>query len=291
MNWIQITGALEMGLIYGIVAIAVYLTFRVIDFPDLTVDGSFTLGGAVAAALLMHGSAPWLATLAAGAAGALAGGVTGFLHVKGRILGLLAGILTMTGLYSINLRVMGRSNVSFLGDTTLFSSLEQGSSKVLTLGAIATVVTLVLGLFLIGEIGLGLRATGINSRVSQAYGIRVQGMIVVGLMISNALVAFAGAIFAQYVGFSDMANGQGTIVVGLAAVIVGEALVRSRSMIWALASCLLGAVVYRLVIAMALHASDLGLKSGDMSLVGAVLVAVALLIPKLKRQRKADLTP
>lgn len=290
MNWIQLTGALEMGLIYGVVAIAVYLTFRVIDFPDLTVDGSFTLGGAVAAALLMQGSSPWLATVAAGLAGALAGSVTGFLHVKGRILGLLAGILTMTGLYSVNLRVMGRSNVSFLGEETLFSTLEQTSSKIPFIGLLAAVVTLLLGLFLLSEIGLGLRATGINPRVSQAYGVRVQRMIVLGLTLSNALVGFAGAVFAQYVGFSDMANGQGTIIVGLASVIIGEAIVRSRHMIWGLVGCLVGAVTYRIAISMALHASDLGLKSGDMNLVTALLVAVALLVPKIKKQRKAELS-
>ncbi len=288
MNWIQISGALEMGLIYGVVAMAIYLTFRVIDFPDLTVDGSFTLGGAVVAALIVSGTSPWLATLAASIAGACAGAVTGLLHVKGRILGLLAGILTMTGLYSINLRVMGRSNISLIGEPTLFGSLSQGSSKIPAIAGLALVVMILLGLFLMSEIGLGLRATGINPRVSKAYGVRVHSMIILGLTLSNALVAFAGAVFAQYGGYSDLSNGQGSIVTGLASVIIGEAIIRSSHVFWGLLGCLLGSIVYHLAITMALNASDLGLKTSDMNLVKALLLILALLLPKMKRATKAS---
>lgn len=281
MNNIQFLGAIEIGLLYGLVAIGVYLTFRVVNFPDLTVDGSFPLGAATCAALIIEGVHPALATLAALFAGSLAGFVTGYLHVRWKILGLLAGILTMTALYSINLRIMGRPNIALLAEPILFPS-PQSVLPIMIIGVLCLI--LLLAFFLSSQIGLALRATGINPRVSPAYGINVGKMTLLGLSLSNALVAGAGALFTQIYGFADISMGTGTLIIGLASVIVGETLLHSYRIWLILFSCVLGSVLYRLAIALALNTHSFGLKSSDLNLITAALVVFALLFPQLRKK-------
>lgn len=284
LNSIQFFGALELGLFYGLVALGVYLTFRAINFPDLTVDGSFPLGAAVCAALIVNkGVNPFYATLASMCAGAIAGYVTGYLNVRWKILGLLAGILTMTALYSVNLRIMGRPNIALLHETTLFGFFSH--SVLLTLSCILILFILLLWGFLTSQYGLGLRATGINPRVSPSYGIAVGRMTLVGLMISNGLVALAGALFAQAHGFADVSMGNTTLITGLASVIVGESLFHHKHHILiVLLSCVLGSILYRLAVAMALNADITGLQASDLNLITALLVVVAMLVPQIRRK-------
>ncbi len=290
MSSIALLGALEIGLLFGLVALGVYLSFRVLQFPDLTVDGSFPLGAAVAATLIVHSVNPWLATLAAAAAGALAGLTTAWLHLRLGILHLLASILTMIALYSINLRIMGRPNIALLGEPTVLSPLQDGSipSYVLTPLAFAVAVFALkwlLDRFLNAEVGLALRATGANPRMARAQGIRTERAILLGLALSNALVALAGALFAQSQGSADVTLGVGVIVVGLAAVIGGEALLNPRSVAWATTACIVGSLLYRLLVALALNVELFGLQAQDLNLITAVLVAAALALPRWRAGR------
>lgn len=290
MSSIALLGALEIGLLFGLVALGVYLSFRVLQFPDLTVDGSFPLGAAVAATLIVHSVNPWLATLAAAAAGALAGLTTAWLHLRLGILHLLASILTMIALYSINLRIMGRPNIALLGEPTVLSPLQDGSipSYVLTPLAFAVAVFALkwlLDRFLNAEVGLALRATGTNPRMARAQGIRTERAILLGLALSNALVALAGALFAQSQGSADVTLGVGVIVVGLAAVIGGEALLNPRSVAWATTACIGGSLLYRLLVALALNVELFGLQAQDLNLITAVLVASALALPRWRAGR------
>ncbi len=279
MNLIQFLGALELGLLYSLIAMGVYISFRVLDFPDLTVDGSFPLGAAVLASLILRGWSPLVATALATLAGALAGLCTGYLHVRFKILGLLAGILTMTGLYSINLRIMNSPNLALLDEPTLFT----GRPLLVYLGLM--VVSLALGLiyFLYSERGLAMRASGANPRVSQACGVNVGKMQLLGLAMSNACVALAGALFVQCQGFADISMGAGTIVAGLASVILGEALCPTRRYTVAVFSLILGSVVYRCVIAFALNSTDLGLRASDLNLLTALLVGCTMVVPRLRK--------
>ncbi len=293
MNLIQFMGALEIGFIYGLVAIAVLLSFRILDFPDLTVDGSLPLGAAVCAILIVSGVDPWMATGCAILAGMMAGFTTAWISVRWNILHLLASILTMTALYSINLRIMGRPNIALLGEKTIFTPLENLSSLenisylrhyILPLATfvIAGFVLLLIYRFLSSEKGLAMRATGANSRMAKAQGIAVNRQILFGISLSNGLVALAGAIYAQYAGFADVTSGVGTIVVGLAAVIVGEAIFNPKVILMALIACILGSIFYHLAIAVALNVSFLGLQAQDLKLVTAVIVGLAMVTPKLR---------
>lgn len=284
MNWIQFFGALELGLLYALVTLGVYLTFRAINFPDLTVDGTFPLGAAVSAALIVNGVNPILATIAAVLAGAFAGLVTGYLHVRWKILGLLAGILTMTALYSINLRIMGRPNIALLTEPTLFSFFTGTHAILFTIAGIVVLVVLLLYWFLSSQYGLALRATGINPRVSPSYGINVGRMTLTGLAVSNALVALTGALFAQAHGFADISMGANTLITGLASVIVGESLLHKHNILFVLLSCVLGSILYRLAIALALNTQIAGLQASDLNLITAILVVIAMLIPQIRRQ-------
>lgn len=281
MNVVQLLGALEMGLIYGLVAIGVYLTFRVINFPDLTVDGSFPLGAAIAAALIVGGFNPWLATLLAFGAGIIAGLVTGYLNVRWGILGLLAGILTMTGLYSVNLRIMGRPNVALLTEATVFTGF---SNTFWVLGGVTLLIVGLIVYFLNTEIGLALRATGVNQKLCRAQGVSVNWMILLGLGLSNGIVALAGALYAQAQGYADITLGVGTIVIGLASVIIGEVLFRTSRISLLIVSCIVGSIVYRIALAFALNMGNIGLKATDLKLVTAVLIAITMILPKLKQQ-------
>lgn len=284
LNWIQFIGAIELGLIYSLVAIGVYMSFRTLQFPDMTVDGSFPLGAAVAATLITAGVNPYAATFCAILAGAGSGIVTAWLSTHLRMLNLLAGILSMTALYSINLRIMGRPNIALLGEQTIFSDWLGKMPTYVSLALVTFAVAGGIYWFLSTRLGLAIRATGSNPKMGRAQGINDHRMITSGLSIANALVALAGALFAQVHGFADVTMGMGTIIIGLAAVIIGEALFPTRTVFLAIIACMLGAIVYRLVIAIALNVGDIGLQASDLNLVTAVLVATAMLLPNLKRR-------
>ncbi len=284
MSLIQIVGALELGFIYSLVALGVYLSFRTLQFPDLTVDGSFPLGAAVAATLITMDFNPFISTIAAFVAGGIMGMITAWLSTHLRVLNLLAGILTMTALYSINLRIMGRPNIALLGESTLFSGVLSHVKPVYVVAFISVVILGVLWNFLTSRTGLALRATGANARMARAQGINDQTMIWLGLGLSNALVALAGALFAQLNGFADVTLGVGTIIIGLAAVIIGEALLPTRTILQALIACFVGSILYRLFIAQALNINEIGLKASDLNLVTSILVGLAMTLPTLKKQ-------
>ena len=285
-------GALETGFIFALVALGIFISFRILDFPDLTVDGSFPLGAAVAASAIVAGINPWLATLMACLAGSIAGVITALLNVKLNILHLLASILTMIALYSINLRIMDGPNKALLGVETLLTPLDNLSipyyiAYPIAFGILAFIVLGLLVAFLKTEIGLAMRATGSNPRMAKANGVNTSVMIVLGMALSNALVALAGALFAQSQGSADVTMGVGVIVIGLASVIGGEALIPTRTiLLWALA-CLIGSILYRLVIAFALNGDVLGLKAQDLNLITAVLVTLAIVMPNIKSKFKA----
>lgn len=279
-------GAIEVGIIYGIIALGVFLTYRVLNFPDLSVESTFPLGGAIASVLLINGHDPWLALIIAFIGGGIGGSLTAFLSVHCRVLNLLAGILTMIAVYSINLRIMGKPNISLLGEHTVFSDwLPDLSTKVsepLLLAVITTVLVVALSLLLRTEIGLALRATGENPAMLRAQGGNPNFYIYLGLILSNALVALSGGLFAYASGFADITTGVGTIVYGLAAVIVGQALIPSRKIWLMLLACIFGAIIYRLFIALVLSNKIFGLLPSDLYLVTAVLVVIALVAPQIK---------
>ncbi|NBC33304.1 MAG: ABC transporter permease [Alphaproteobacteria bacterium] len=284
MSSIAFLGAIEIGLVYGLVALGVFLSFRVLSFPDLTVDGSFPLGAAVAATLIVNEVDPFLATAVAVLAGAAAGLVTALLNVRFKILHLLASILTMIALFSVNIRIMGRPNVAIINDETILTPLLDLDiagyyAKPLLAGIVVVVAVVLLARFLGSEFGLAMRATGANPRMARAQGVATSTQIYTGMALSNALVALAGALFAQTNGFADVTSGVGTIVVGLAAVILGETLLRTRVLLIALIACVLGSVIYRIAVALALNADFLGLQASDLNLVTALLVALALILP------------
>ncbi|WP_183828474.1 ABC transporter permease [Aliirhizobium cellulosilyticum] len=288
LSQIAFWGAVELGLVFAFVAIGVFLAFRVLDFPDLTVDGSFPLGAAVAAVLITLGINPWLAALAAMLAGAAAGIMTAFLNVRFRILNLLASILTMIALFSVNLRVMGKPNVALINADTMLSpffglGLREVYVRPLFVGVLVVIAVIAVWRFLESDAGLAMRATGANPRMSRAQGIDTSWQVYLGLALSNALVALGGALFAQTNGFADVTSGVGTIVVGLAAVIIGETLFGARGILLALIGCVVGSILYRIAIQLALSTDALGLKASDLNLVTAVLVAVALVLPRLRR--------
>mgnify|MGYP003730447251 CR=1 FL=1 len=277
------TGALEQGLLWGSMILGVYLTFRILNFPDLTVDGSFTLGAAVAARLILGGCDPWAATLAAVLAGAAAGLVTGLLHTKLKIDPLLSGILTMIALYSINLRIMGTANLSLLRVDTVFTTVggltSRNSAALVLGGAVCLIAVAGLCFFLQTEVGLGVRATGDNPQMIRSLGVNTDITKIIGLSLSNALVAVSGSLVGQYQSFADVGMGIGMIVVGLASVIIGEVLVRTPTLIRALLAALVGSVIYRAVIAAVLQ---LGMPATDLKLLTAAIVTAALAFPALR---------
>ncbi|GAM55624.1 ABC transporter permease protein [Vibrio ishigakensis] len=283
-------GALEIGLIYGLVALGVYLTFRVLDFPDLSVDGSFPMGAAVAATAIVAGINPWIATGMAIIAGGMTGWVTAFLAVRCGILHLLASILTMIAAFSINIRIMGRPNMALLGEDTILTPFESLGDPMLMRPLVVGVLVLLSAFFIVrllnSDFGLGLRATGVNARMVRAQGGSTAFYTYFGLALSNGFVGFAGALFAQTNSFADVTSGVGTIVVGLAAVILGQTLIPGRKIWVAVTAVIVGSVLYRLAVAFALSTGMFGLQASDLNLVTAVLVAVALIAPKMKSQYK-----
>ncbi|WP_169391861.1 MULTISPECIES: ABC transporter permease [Psychrobacter] len=289
MSLIAFFGALESGLIYGLVALGVLISFRTLDFPDLTADGSFPLGGAVAGISIIAGVNPWLACLFGMLAGSVAGIVTAWLHVKLGILQLLASILVMVALYSVNLRIMGAPNLPLLGEQTVFTSFVTDSNgywmRCLVIGVVVILAKLFLDWFYNTETGLSMRATGSNLRMAQAQGINTSKMTIIGMAISNGLIALAGALFVQTQGGADISIGIGTIVIGLAAVIIGETIIPAKR-IWLITlAVIIGAMLYKLFIQVALSSSALrsiGFGPQDLNLITALLVVLALVLPKAK---------
>ncbi|NLK08711.1 MAG: ABC transporter permease [Firmicutes bacterium] len=280
MLWSALVGTIEQGLVYGIMALGVYLTFRVLDFPDLTVDGSFPLGAAVAAKIIADGGNPFWGVCLAIVAGCAAGLITGVLNAKLKISGLLSGILTMTALYSVNLRIMGRANIPLLRKPTVINWFGQyGLTPWMFFIVVLILTKLLLDTFLKTEVGFALRATGDNEQMPRSCGVSTDSMKLLGLSLSNALVALSGALVAQYQGFADVGMGIGTVVAGLASVIVGQALVRVNGLGWATLGAIVGSIVYRLAIFGALR---LGLEPTDLRLITAVLVVIALSGPSLQ---------
>ena len=292
-------GALTIGAILSLLALGVFVSFRVFDFPDITADGSVTLGAAVAAKLLVQGADPFLATLAGCGCGAIAGMVTGLIHTRFGINKLLSGILMMTALYSVNLDIMGRSNVPLLSGVSLATKAEAvghtlfSGSAIHLLGwevqtrdlsiligamAVAALVATVLYLFFRTNLGTAMQASGENPQMIRALGVNVENMIVLGLMLSNGLVALAGALLAQYQGFADVQMGIGMVVWGLASVIMGEALVGTRHIGFVITGAVMGSILFRLLVALALRG---GLDPNHLKLVTASFVLVALVAPQL----------
>lgn len=298
MSWHTLVGALEQGFVFGLMSLGVYLTFRVLDFPDLSVDGTLPLGAAVSAAVIHAGGSPWFALAAAIGAGAIAGAVTGFMSTKLRILNLLAGILTMIALYSVNIRIMGAPNLTLLNKPTVFDAFAWAgplaSVVPLCVAFIAALLTVIgLDLFLHTNFGLALRATGDNPKMVTAQGFNPHVGIIVGVALSNGLVALSGALLAQSQGSADVGMGLGTIIAGLAAVIIGEAFIGERSVIAALVGVLLGSLIYRLAIAAALSFrwGSLSLTPSDLNLMTAILVMVALTFPHVRSRLKSRVAP
>ena len=292
-------GALTIGAILSLLALGVFVSFRVFDFPDITADGSITLGAAVTAALIVRQADPVLATIAGCGCGALAGMLTGLIHTRFGINKLLSGILTMTALYSVNLHIMGRSNVPLLSEVSLATMAEglgnvlfrrssmnilgwevaaRDLSMLICAGAVVVLVCTALYVFFRTNLGTAMQAAGENPQMIRALGVNVENMIVLGLMLSNALVALAGALLAQYQGFADVQMGIGMVVWGLASVIIGEALVGTRQIGFVIAGAVMGSVLFRLLVALALRG---GLDPNDLKLVTAVFVFLALIAPKL----------
>nr|WP_207910974.1 ABC transporter permease [Paenibacillus albiflavus] len=277
-------GPLQSGILYAVMALGVYLTFRILDFPDLTVDASFTTGAGIAAIAISNGISPILATLFAFVGGALGGAITGILHTKGKINSLLSGIIMMIALYSINLRIMGKSNYSLLGIDTLFSQISNVWVMLFITLAMVIVLKVLLDWFLHTEIGLALRATGDNSKMIRSFGVNTDGTIILGVSLSNGIVALSGALVAQSQGFADITMGVGMIVIGLASVIIGESIFGAKTVIRATLAVVLGAIIYRIIIALALRIE--WLQPSDMKLITAVIVIIALTVPMFQRSMR-----
>ena len=303
-------GAWTMGLILSLLALGILITFRIYGFPDITPDGSITFGASLAAVLLVEGWSPVVATAAGFLAGLVAGAVTGILHTRFRINGLLAGILVMTALYSINLHIMGKSNVPLLTEPTLLLFAENTAHSVfpgvvsLTIAGwevpvrdlavfvftllVAILFCSLLYMFLRTNLGTSMRATGDNPQMIRALGVNVENMVVLGLALSNGLVGLSGALLAQYQGFADVQMGIGMLVLGLASVIIGEALVGTSHLGMTIVGVVIGSVLFRLLVAIALRE---GLNPNDLKLITAIFVFVALVLPqglaKLRRKKKA----
>ena len=287
-----VIGAVAQGLIWAVMAIGVYITYRILDIADLTAEGVFTLGGGVTCVLITSGVNPFAATAVALVAGLVAGFVTGILHTKFKIPALLSGILTMTALWSVNLRVMGKSNIPLLKETTIVSMLEDlllnmGVDSTLTknfaaiiAGLILTaIVVLILWWFFKTEFGYALRATGNNQNMIRANGVNTNKAIIIGVMLGNGLIALSASFVSQFNCFADISMGVGTIVIGLASVIIGEVVFGHRNILHSLIAVALGSVLYRIIIALVL---ELGLKTDDMKLISSILLTIALCFPAIR---------
>lgn len=275
--------AIGQGLLFGVLGIGLFLTFRILDFPDMTVEGTFPFGAAVAVSAITHGVSPILATVLAMGAGMLAGLVTGLLATKGHMPLLIAGILTMTALYSINLRVMGKANLSLLNQPNLFSAkiladLPPYFGSVVVGLIVITVVIILLVLFLNTELGQGFIAAGDNRTMARSLGINPDNMQILGLVVGNGLIGLAGGLVAQNDGYADVSMGTGVIVIGLAAIIIGEVMFGNLTLSQRLIAVVLGSIVYRFVI---LIVMKLGFNADDLKLISSVVLAIAIIVPQI----------
>lgn len=283
MTLTVVLGALELGLIFAVLALGIFISFRILDTPDLTVDGSFVLGVAVSSIFTVNGH-PFVGLLLSVVAGFAAGALTGILHTKVHIQPILAGILVMTALYSINMRIMGKKpNLSFYDTDTVFTKLrgvmDKHAANLVVTAVVLIIVFVLLFLFLKTQVGMSLRATGDNEAMVRASSIDSDKMKILGMGVANALVALSGAEYAQYSGFGDANGGVGMLVVGLASIIVGEVIFGRRSVLAGMFSSVVGAIIYRFVLTIALR---LGMESIDMKLFSAVIVTVAVAVPAVK---------
>ena len=298
-------GSITIGLILALLALGIFISFRIFDFPDITAEGSFTFGAATAAALIIAGWNPILASMVAFIAGMVAGAITGIIHTRFKINPLLAGILVMTALYSINLHVMGRSNIPLMNQTTVFTWVDNFSNsfsgenaKTIVLGwEVATkdlwtllfcLVAIVAFSFLLWwffktNIGTAMRATGDNDQMIRALGVNTKTMIIVGIGISNGFIALAGAMLAQYQGFADVQMGIGMMVWGLASVIIGEAIINDNSLGFVIIGAVVGSILFRLLVAIALR---WGLNPNDLKIITALFVFIALILPGIMKNKK-----
>lgn len=280
-----IVSAIGQGLLWALLGLGLYLTFRILNFADMTVEGTFPLGAAVAVANLAHGMSPYLATFLALLAGMIAGLVTGLLYTKGKIPILLAGILTMTAIYSINLRIMGGSNISLIGKKTLLNneflnSLPQYFSSVVLGVIVVVIITGILVFFLNTDFGQAFIATGDNPKMAKSLGIYTDSMIIIGLMLSNGIVALCGALIAQNNGYADINMGIGTIVIALASIIIGEVAFGELTLNQRLVAVTLGSIIYRLIL---LAVLQLGFSANDLNLISSIVLALCMMLPQLEK--------
>ena len=287
---LAIQGAVSQGILWGIMALGIYLTYRILDVADLTVDGSFALGGCTCAALITAGLNPYLSLIVAILAGMLAGFVTGILHTKCQIPAILAGNLTQIGLYSINLRIMGRSNTPLLKVPTIFKGIAEAIGLAqnwvsMVVGLIFTIILIVFLYWFFGtEIGSAIRATGNNENMVRSLGMNTNTHKVLGLAISNGLVALSGALVTQSQGYADVKQGTGAIVIGLASIIIGEVIFGKKTSFGTkLVSVVVGSIIYRIIVAVVLQ---MGLNTDDLKLLTAILVAAALTVPVMLEKRR-----
>ena len=280
-----IVSSIGQGLLWALLGLGLYLTFRILDFADMTVEGTFPLGAASAVAAITHGIDPFLATLIAVGAGMIAGLITGLLYTKGKIPSLLAGILTMTAAYSVNLRIMGKSNVSLLGQRTLFSgsfmrSLPQYFDGIFIGIVTIAIVTILLIFFLATDYGQAFIATGDNPTMAKSLGIHTDTMVIIGLMVSNGMVGLCGALIAQNNGYADINMGIGTIVIALASIIIGEVAFGELTLNQRLVAVTLGSIIYRLIL---LAVLQLGFSANDLNLISSIVLALCMMLPQLEK--------
>lgn len=272
----MLLGTLEQSFVFAIMVLGVYLSYKILDFPDMTVDGSFPLGGAVASAILIKGGNPILALVVATLCGAIAGLITGMIHVKLKVTNLLAGIIVMTGLYSVNLRIMGKSNIPLFSVKHLFNG---NIIPIVTLVILLILAKITIDYLLKTKFGFALKALGDNETLVISLGIDEKKLKIYGLMIANSFVALSGAILAQYQGFADVGMGTGTIITGLASIIIGEAIFKKRSFISMSMTVILGTIIYRTIIAMSLK---LGMNASDLKLITSILVVGIIFLKEKK---------
>lgn len=271
---------IEQSLIFAIMVLGVYISFKILNFPDMTVDGSFPLGAAISAKLLTLGVNPYLTLIVALICGALAGGITGLIHVKLKVQDLLAGILTMTALYSINLRIMGKSNIPLFEEENIFNT---DYSIIITIIILILISKLFLDYLLKTKFGFALKALGDNENLVVSLGLNEKKYKVYGLIIANAFVAFSGAILSQYQGFADIGMGTGTIVIGLASIIIGDTIFGKTRKISGTSVVIIGSILYRAVLALTL---SLGMDASDLKLITTIIVLIILWLQKLKNKRR-----
>ena len=280
MNLTELLNSIEIGLIYGIVAIGIFFTSRIINFPDLTCDGSFVLGAVTSAIFIKNGYHPIIALCCATLSGGMAGFATGILHTKLNINNLISGILVAFMLYSVDIRIMGGiPNIALIDQATIFSNINSLGLLII----ISIIIWLLCSYLLITDYGLAIRCIGQNKHLAVNLGVQQKQTIITALILSNALIGFGGALFSQHQGFADISQGIGTIIIGLAAITIGESILPFRSPWITIASCILGSTIYRIFIAIALHSDQLGLETQDLNIITGLLVIGVMMIPNKRK--------